>query len=805
MFSGEIASIFFSNPANFYKVLLLEIDDTDADFEDSEIVVTGTIGDVVEGESYVFWGTMTTHPKYGLQLTATRYEKSLPTTNAALVRFFSGEQFPGIGKATAEKIVAAYPTDTIASLLKDPSALKNLLSLAKRESFVKRLKESVGTDRTLAELQKYGLPGNVNLRMIELYGEEAISVIEKTPYRLVEDIRGVGFKLADRIAADEGVAADDSGRLRAGLLHVLVTRAMATGDTYMIQVELLQGTQILLSEARPVEISEEMLETELTQLAAEGKIQRRGEKIFENSLYFAEEAIAASLKKLAGEPAVKFDKAQIDAAIAQAEEKLAIHYDETQKTAISEAIGHSFSLLTGGPGTGKTTIVQGLIEVYAELHEISLDVMRYSAEEPFPIVLAAPTGRAARRLSETTGLPAATLHRHLGIATDDAVDSETSALVGDLLIVDEFSMVDTWLGAKLFRAIPDGMQVVCVGDADQLPSVGPGQVFADLFKLPNCAATELIQVYRQSEKSTILDLAASIKAGALPSNLTERQSDRSFFAASANQVPHLIQQIAESWLRRGNDPFELQVLAPMYKGAAGIDALNEILQEVFNPLETDAIEFNYKAIHFRRGDKILHLVNDAEAGVFNGDIGRITDLVAGKYTESKQDELLLDFDGQEVVYPRSDWYKLTLAYAMSIHKAQGSEFATVVVPLVANFSRMLQRNLLYTAVTRARESLILLGEVSAFEQAVARVSGNRKTYLVPRLTGKEEAIKSDETSSLVSEASVKFDNSPNQSLSHPVKFDKASGKQILTQSSINAGEISPLIGLTDTDFALLKP
>lgn len=780
-FTGEILSIFFSNSSNFYKVLLLQITDTNSNYGDSEIVVTGIIGDVVEGENYTFHGMLTTHPKYGEQLEITSYEKEGPTNRNGLVKFFSSDVFPGIGKVTAEKIVNAYPEDTINAILNNSSKLINIFSSAKRNNFIKLLKENMGQDRVLAELSKYGLSMSINLRMIEEYHEEAIQVLETTPYRLVEDIQGVGFKIADKIALELGIAADDSGRIRAGLLHIVITHSRSTGDTYLLYSELIHLTQELLETSRHVEILLSKIEEEFTHLLEEEKIQALHDKVFENSLYFSEEKIQNSLLSFQN-TSVSISEEKIIDAIHRTEKKLIITYDDSQQEAIIKAINNNFSLLTGGPGTGKTTIIQGLIEVYAHLNNIDLEPSHYT-DEVFPIILAAPTGRAARRMSEVTGLPAATLHRHLGIGTnDDALDSAND-LSGSLLIVDEFSMVDTWLAAKLFAAIPLGMKVVFVGDSDQLPSVGPGQVFTDLFRLPNIASTRLDKIYRQSEHSTITDLAYAIKKGILPTDFTQRQSDRNFFASDSSHIPFLIEQIAHSWLNHDNDPFELQILSPMYRGLAGVDHLNHVLQEIFNPHKND-IEFSYKNMIFRAKDKVLHLVNDAENNVFNGDLGIIIELIAAKYTESKQDELVIDFDGTQLIYPRNEWYKLTLAYAMSIHKAQGSEFQAVVLPLVPNFSRMLQRNLLYTAITRAKQSLVLLGDISAFEHAVAYVGSNRRTYLAERFS----------EVGLVADHSLK----EKEAVTGHTQFID------LTKAKIESGNFDPLIGLTERDFSIFK-
>lgn len=804
-FTGSIEAIFFSNPSNFYKVLLLEIDDTNSEYEDYEIVVTGTIGDLIEGDSYTFYGQMTTHPKYGEQLQVESYEKAMPTSAAGLIKYFSSEKFPGIGKKTAERIVARFPENTVDSILGSPEELEEILPMARKNSFIKRLRDNHGVEKILSKLAEYGIPSKLQFQIHELYKDETLDIIAKNPYQLVEDVKGIGFKTADQIAQELGIAADSSDRFRAGLMHVVKTQPLLTGDTYVEARELLTQTIQLLEEARQVEIKPELVAEEINHLLEDGKIQQEGTKIFENSLYFAEEGISEYLKKLIKRPMQDFSDEKILDTIEQVEKSLGITYDKLQKQAILQALQSQFFILTGGPGTGKTTIINGFIETYAQLYEIDLDPEHYN-DDIFPILLAAPTGRASRRMNELTGLPAATLHRQLGLNTDEAMDMESNDLSGSLLIVDEFSMVDTWLANKLLQAIPPSMKVLFVGDADQLPSVGPGQVFADLLKITDIPSVRLDKIFRQGSESTIIDLAHEIKEGRLPADFMSRHPDRSYFEAGTGQVANLVTQVATAWKKRGNNPFELQILAPMYKGVAGINTLNTLLQELFNPLE-DRQEFNFQEIHFREADKVLHLVNDAESNVFNGDLGRVIELIPAKHTESKQDEIVMDFDGQEVSYPRSEWYKITLAYAMSIHKSQGSEFSTVVVPMVSSYSRMLERNLLYTAITRAKQSLILIGEQKAFMQAVQKESANRKTYLIERFNGKTETL---EKSKLQTETVTQKVFEPKVTQSEEISLfpeentDSFTNEPYLTTALINSGEFDPLIGLTEADFMIFK-
>lgn len=791
-FTGTIEAIFFSNPSNFYKVILLEVTDTNADFSDSEIVVNGIIGDVVEGDSYKFYGELTNHPKYGEQLKVTTYEKNVPTSGAGLVKYLSSDHFPGIGQKTAEKIVAIFPENTINGILDEPERLSGVLTDVKLKAFVKRLSENHGMEKILSKLAKYELPSKINFQIYELYKEDTLEVIKDNPYQLVFEIKGIGFKKADKIAEDEGISATSDARIQAGLIHTVLTNSLELGDTYIEARDLLEKTIDLLESARNVEILPNQVVENINFLLSEGKLQANDTKIFENSLYFAEDGIHQRLSKLANRIGETVDVDKFDTIIQEVEAALEIRYDSLQKDAIYKALTHQFFILTGGPGTGKTTVIKGIIRAYAALHKVDLNPDNYT-DDVFPIVQVAPTGRAARRMNELTGLPAATIHRQLGLNSDDLEDDFGNDLSGSLLIVDEFSMVDTWLANKLFAAIPPSMTVILVGDADQLPSVGPGQVFADLLKIPDFASVKLDKIFRQGEGSTITNLAHGIKDGQLPPDFTAKKPDRSYIESNAANIPNYIGQIASAWLKRGNDPFDLQVLIPMYKGVAGINHVNKVLQELFNPLE-ERLEFAFQETVFRQGDKVLHLVNEAALDVFNGDIGEITDLVPAKYTESKQDEIVMSFDGNEVIYPRGEWYKITLAYAMSIHKSQGSEFPSVIVPMVSSYSRMLERNLLYTAITRAKQSLILLGESNSFQTAVARQGANRKTYLVERFgveVPEAEAHGTQDNESV--ETLEVVEELVSENVTTPETY-------ILTEENITT--IDPMIGLTEEDVAV---
>ncbi|MCB5066913.1 ATP-dependent RecD-like DNA helicase [Streptococcus mutans] len=779
-FSGTIDRVIFENTSNFFKIILLEIDDTDSDFDDFEIIVTGTIADVIEGENYTFWGELTQHPKYGQQLKVERYQRAKPSS-AGLIKYFSSQHFKGIGKKTAEKIIHLYGDDPIDNILEDPDKLESIsgLSKANRENLVSKLRLNYGAEQILAKLAEYGLNNKTAVQIFERYKEESLTVITENPYQLVEDIQGIGFKMADKLAEQVGINSDAPQRFRAALVHTLLETSIDKGDTYIEAKELLEKSLFILEEVRQIELDPSQIAQELTQLISEDKVQNIGTKIFDNTLFYAESGIHKHLTRILDRPLEKEISSQdIQTEIKHIQAEFNINYDKAQKNAIQKAIQSKVFLLTGGPGTGKTTVINGIIKAYANLHQIDLQ------KSDLPIILAAPTGRAARRMNELTGLPSATIHRHLGLNGDSEYQALDDFLDCDLIIIDEFSMVDTWLANQLFSAIASNTQIVIVGDSDQLPSVGPGQVLADLLKINRLPQVSLTKIFRQSEDSTIVTLANQIRQGRLPTDFTAKKADRSYFEAQSTHIPQMIQKIVSSALKSGIDAQEIQILAPMYRGQVGITHLNKLMQDLLNPLNNQ-LEFQFNDLHFRKGDKVLHLINDAQINVFNGDIGYITDLIPAKYTESKQDEMILDFDGTEINYPRNEWLKITLAYAMSIHKSQGSEFKVVILPVTRQSGRLLQRNLIYTAITRSKSKLVMLGEIAAFDNAIKNEGTKRKTYLIER-------FKKDECS-----------GHPNtEKNKQGVKESAAILKEDFILTERNILTIDPMIGLSQADIDL---
>lgn len=736
---GELRALFFENNENFYKVMLIEIEDTNTQYQGDEIVITGNFGDIKEGIPYRFYGRVVDHPKYGEQFRSDRYQQESPSSKAALISYLSGPQFTGIGRVTAESIVDTLGDQTIEKIIDDPTCLNDIEHVTERRKnkIIEVLEEEQGMDHIILKLNKLGLSNRMAYEIYGKYKDETLEIINTNPYRLIEDIPNFGFGRADDIAENLGIESDSPFRIQAGVYYAAYTLIFREGHTYAGRKLVSKETLKILEKSRSFLIDPPLIESAIQTLGTENRLKIEEDRVYLPYLYESEWNIAMNLKEIQEEEINKeYENEILDGAIKKIEEKDEILYGESQKNAIKKALNENIFILTGGPGTGKTTVIKGIVSIYAELNELSLDSEDYQ-EDPFPIVLAAPTGRAAKKMSETTDLPSRTIHSLLGLTGQENQEdyvSEKEMISGDLLIIDEMSMVDTWLFDQLLQAVTLGMKIILVGDKDQLPSVGPGQVFNDLIQSQQLPKAELTEIYRQDENSTIPLLARDIKNDNITKDLIENKGDRSFLPFPTHQISEAVSQIVEQGIHKGFTDEDIQVLAPMYKGQAGIDVLNETLQEVFNPLTNQKKkEVKYGKHRYRIGDKVLQLVNEPEQNVFNGDIGKIVSIVEGKYTESKKDEMVIAFDRNEVVYPRDEWNKITLGYCISIHKAQGSEFKMVILPLVKNYYRMLKKNILYTAVTRASEYLIICGDVNAYRMAVQNNENQRQTSLMERL------------------------------------------------------------------------
>ncbi|MBS7344468.1 MAG: ATP-dependent RecD-like DNA helicase [Caryophanon sp.] len=735
----------FHNSQNMYSIVRVRIQETNLSFEEKEIIVVGYFPKLHEEDVYRFTGQLRQHPKYGQQFAVDTFTKEVPATEQGVIHYLSSDLFTGIGRKTAELIVEKLGANAITRILEDPHALDEVprLSKEKKATLRETIEQNLGLERIMIQLNEWGFGPQLGMKIYQTYREQTIELLSENPYMLIEDVDGVGFQKADELGAKLGITGKHKDRIAAAILHMLTQGALSEGHVYLEAERMLPSVKQMLEQSQQEDIPFELISQVLIEMREEGKICGEETRAYLPSLYFSEVGIASKMLELIERNTShsKFPIDEIRRAIGDIEDVNGVTYAPTQIEAIETALNEAVMILTGGPGTGKTTVIKGLVHVYAELHGLSLNPNDYAQKgEAFPITLVAPTGRAAKRLAESTELPAMTIHRLLGFTGQEKEEETEREIGGRLLIIDEMSMVDTWLAHQLLKALGDDVQVVFVGDQDQLPPVGPGQVLKDLLASQKVPTVELKDVYRQAEGSTIIEMAHQIKQNIVPQNLTAKTSDRSFIQASANQVASAVTQVVQSALKKGFSIRDVQVLAPMYRGPAGIDALNKEIQALVNPNEDgQRRELAFGDTIFRVGDKVLQLVNQPESNVFNGDMGEIISIIKAKETVEKQDTLIVSYDGIEVTYQRGDLNQITLAYCCSIHKSQGSEFAMVIMPIVRSYTKMLRRNLLYTGITRAKNFLILCGEPDVLAQGLQRTDDlQRLTTLSVRLNPTHE-------------------------------------------------------------------
>lgn len=738
---GLVKVVIFHNDQNLYSVLKVRVHETSENIEDKEITVTGYFPLLHEDDVYTFFGSFTNHPKFGLQFQTEHFRKEIPQTREGIIQYLSSDLFKGIGKKTAEAIVEKLGESAISKILQNPSILDDVpkVNKEKAKQLVDALVSHQGLEQIMIALNQFGFGPQLAMKIYQTYKDETLSIVQDNPYQLVQDIEGIGFVRADELGRQLGISGKDSERIKAACHYIIEHLCLQEGHVYLTLEQLIVKAKELLDHSKQATIHETDIATEIIALGEEGKLIVEEERAYLPSLYFAEQGLVKNIKKVLEQTEYDelFPESEFLLSLGKLEERMKVQYAPSQKDAIQKALMSPMLLLTGGPGTGKTTVIKGIVELYSDLHGCSLDPKDYKKEEPFPVLLVAPTGRAAKRMSEATGMPAVTIHRLLKWNGADGFEhDEDNPIAGKLLIIDEVSMVDIWIAHQLFKALPKEIQVIMVGDEDQLPSVGPGQVLRDLLSSNVIPTVRLTDIYRQAEGSSIIELAHQIKAGKLPQNITKPTSDRSFIRCSQTQMKDVIEKIIKSAINKGYTARDIQVLAPMYRGPAGIDQLNKLLQELFNPKTPGKREMKFGEVVYRNGDKVLQLVNQPDSNVFNGDIGEIVSIFYAKENTEKEDMIVISFDGNEVTYTKQDFNQFTHAFCCSIHKSQGSEFPIVVLPIVKGYYRMLRRNLIYTAVTRSKRSLVLCGELDALQWGVSNNdSSDRQTSLTKKLSG----------------------------------------------------------------------
>ncbi|MGO0060304.1 SF1B family DNA helicase RecD2 [Brevibacillus fluminis] len=736
---GHVVQEIFYNEENWYGVFRVRVEETTEPIKDKETVVVGHFPRPHEEELYTFYGEWKVHPKFGSQYIVSRYERETPKTKSGVERYLASGLFTGIGKKLAKRIVEHLGVDALSVIADDPDQLQAIpgISPTRAKLIYDSVLEHRSLERTMVFLYEFGIGVHLALRIYQTYKLATMTVLTETPYKLIEDIQGIGFKRADEIARATGVAASSPERLQAAAIYIMQEASYGEGNVYLPMKDVCERTLQLLQEAGGHTFTHEEAEGALQEMHLAQKLYYDDDdKIYLPSLFFAEIGFAKRVRYYADrEPETVFPASEFYSALGRVEDELGITYAPTQREAVEKAVSSGFMLLTGGPGTGKTTVIRGICRVFSQLHGISLDLKKYDQHEnPFPILLVAPTGRAAKRMTETTGLPAMTIHRLLGWNGQQFEHDQEQQVRGRLLIVDEMSMVDIWLANQLFRALPDDIQIILVGDPDQLPSVGPGNVLLDLLSADFLPRVQLTDIYRQAEESSIIRLAHDIRQGKVPDDLLTFLPDRRFFTSSPQDVVKIVKQICAGAVKKGYTAKDIQVLAPMYKGVAGVNQLNAELQALFNPASETKREITFGETVFRTGDKVLQLVNNAEEHVFNGDMGEIEAIFRPNENEENEEQMVISFDGRDVVYRRSQYHQLTLAYCCSVHKSQGSEFPIVIMPFVRNYFRMLRRKLVYTGITRSKSFLIMCGDQEAFRMAVENDDeGVRYSHLNQRL------------------------------------------------------------------------
>lgn len=716
---GSIDSYIYKSEDSLYKVARVKT-------KKEEIVIVGSFIELEEGLEYEFVGEFIEHSRYGKQFKVESYTRSNSFSKDGLIAYLSSEKFFGIGQKLAKNIVEQLGLDCIQKIMDNPDVLDEVSQIteAKKKVVVETLKLNYATESVVIKLYSYGLTNKMVYRLYDAYGTEAAIRIEDNPYSLIYDVEGFGFKKSDALALKLGFEENDMLRLREAIRYTLNTVCYQQGYTFLTSRQLLNSSYILLGN-NPMILMEDLSKA-LENLVQNEKIIQEDDRYFDPLLYKSEIRCAEAIQKLKKHHTREFSKDKIKASIQDVQKDLSITYTDLQEEAIYKALSSKLSIITGGPGTGKSTIINGILRSYAILNHLTFpcDELNYK------VMMMAPTGRAAKRMTEVTNFKATTIHKALGYNYEGGFTySEESPLSCSLVIIDESSMIDINLAASLFKAIPLSARVILVGDENQLPSVGPGNVFHDLIASNLFETVKLFEIMRQARDSNIVKLSQMVFSGEVDFRLFSDKKEVYFYPCDAKNLNQMLFKMIDAYLATGSDFHSgMQILIPMYAGIAGIDAVNEAISARYNPSEEKLVR-DY--IVLKKNDKVLQLKNDPALQIMNGDIG----IIKGITKINEKDTLLIDFDGKMITYPAKDIDNLRLAYAISIHKSQGSEYDNVIMPVLPNYRMMLRKKIIYTALTRAKKKLILLGDVTTLKEAVKALEPPRQTGLLNLLQG----------------------------------------------------------------------
>lgn len=706
----------YTNKSNGYTVGLLRVKETDLTSELNKVITfTGTFDELKFKATYKMEGEFVIHSKYGRQFLVDNYELILPTKEEEIVDFLSSDIFP-IGESMATKIVDKLGKDTINKILENKSNLLGIprLNEKKIDKIYQTLLDYQSTSYIVLELSKLGFTTKNAITLLKKYSLNTMDVINNNIYDVINDIE-IPFEDLDKIAKNMGYELNDERRLETLTIYTIKTLTFNNGDTYLYFDEMYN---FILKHTDNLE--KDVFEYILLKLYKQGKIVILRDKYYLYEYYDAETYIVDRLINLKETKKRKLPK--LETKIKVLEENDGIIYDDSQKEAITKSLNNNLTIITGGPGTGKTTIVKCIVKLLISIYQI----------DEKKIALLAPTGRAARKLMETTGIPAYTIHKYLGWDKDnDSFEvTEFNPNRQEYIIVDESSMIDTMLLSSLLKGTLPSAKYIFVGDYYQLPSVSQGQILKDMIDSEVLDVIKLNCLYRQTQGSYIINLAQEIKNKELSNKYLEKTDDYNFIKCSDDQILDLVKDVVTKAIDKGYSEKDIQVLAPIYKTKNGIDNLNKVLQEIMNKPSKNKVEITSGERIYREGDKILQLVNDPDNFISNGDIGYIEKIIPSNKSKSKKNEVLINFDGQMVTYTPKDFINITHGYAISVHKSQGGEFKMVIMPFAPSYKRMLYNKLVYTAITRAKEKLILLGDPNSFTYGVYNdYIENRKTSL----------------------------------------------------------------------------
>lgn len=708
---GKYRKTIYESKDTGYIVGLFRVNETDSEVieKDKTITITGYLPGLNNEDTYILKGNYKEHVRYGYQFEALEFEKDKPTEKESIMDFLTSSFIKGCGIKTAEKIYELYGNDSLNKIKdnKDNLLLVSGMTDNKATKIYNSILKYYQADDDITYLKKIGFSLKETMKLINIYGNNIKSIVDYNIYDLINDIE---FKKLDSIFLLNNNK-EDERRVKALIIESMKQLTFQNGDTYLDKIEII----MYLDKVYNISAN---INDYLEELYLKKEIVIENEDYYLINDYLDEVNSSECIYKLINIKSKNLK--DFDKYLKETEKKLNIIYSEEQSMAIKKSLENNISIITGGPGTGKTTIINGIIEIYKKIYDISFLEGK--------VLLLAPTGRAAKKMTETTGLIASTIHRFLKWDKERNIFNinEFNKQHYNLIIIDETSMIDNHLLASLFKGLNLNTQIVFVGDEYQLPSVGPGLILNDMINTEIITHTRLNNIYRQSEDSFIPVLAKDIKEVNINESILSKKDDYNFLVVPNDNIRSIIRQVLEKSIQKNIDESKIQILAPMYKGENGIDNLNIMLQDIFNPYHKSKLEYIYGNIIFRKGDKVLNLINDIDFNISNGDIGYIIDV--NPY--NKEEVLTVDYDGNIVSYKREMLNTITHAYAITIHKSQGNEFDHVIMPITLAYSRMLYNKLIYTGVSRAKKSLVLIGNPQAFEKAIYNnYSVIRKTKL----------------------------------------------------------------------------